>query len=136
MRKYIINFLTFLIAAVCSVSCASFTYVTKTVYYPLGADRSTAEYTLFISIRGERGHAYIERGNKIINVSIKRNGREVLSKQHKVVAGDLDSKIIWETPTNIKITYFEMDKDTQGSESKEYGGMRVILSMDYEIELE
>jgi hypothetical protein len=112
------------------------TWVGGTLYYPAGTELDNAKYRLVYEIHGESSHAYVDRTEKRVYLSIRGAWRgtppaepspTLLQRQYTVVAGNLDVGATWQTDGDLQVFFYEPGF----TRPEPTGGRREVLRLHF-----
>jgi hypothetical protein len=98
--------------------CYSRTEITGTAYFPINCTRDNFQYRAFVVSDGAYGREYSDRTKKTVTISIKAQNRDLFKKEYKFVAGNLDWEFIWPSAGNLRIRFYERDKNQNEKDVK------------------
>jgi hypothetical protein len=79
--------------------------------YPVGGDRESADFCLFVNIEGGAGKAYVDRSKKTVHLEVVSGRKEVaLERDYTAEAGDLRWLATWPGRSRLEVVFFEYEK--------------------------
>jgi len=109
----------------------SYTLVSKISYYPSGANKSTAQYQMFIEVQGESGHAYVDMTKKKICLSIWKGEEKIFYREYECKAAALSWNIAWNKLDDITVVFFDFKEGISIYNNKDKENAKQILSLHF-----
>jgi hypothetical protein len=116
LKKIIILSLSFFMGVSCTHQRHPYSF--GTYYFPENSDSKSYTYKLYIIVDGEEDHAYTEKTDKKISLSIKNHDDKILLyRNYGVIASDLNWDIHWEKVDNLHIVFYQYASDISKHEA-------------------
>lgn len=128
------KFCSVCLLAICVVlpGCMMHTVISSASYYPPSANRSQdAEFSVVVSSHGAPGKAYPDRTKKQVYVYLLRRDVQKLSTNFKVEAADLDWEVLWRSPVEPILHFYDLPDGVSTYDKGSKASRREILTKHY-----